>query len=274
MDLAYWGFSRWPFQCRKSADFPVVGASHEEALSRLFFLVDERRRSGLLSGTAGSGKTCLIRRAASYARRGGYWCLEMDATGLGSDQIAWQIADQLLGDCDANATPARCWSLIQQQFANQVLVGQPVVVVVDNMDLAENGGSQAIRRLMNLADLLGADLTVLITARGALPAKELRAEIELSVELTGWSHEETTRFIETSLRAAGGMTEIFSHAAISAVQDISQGNPRDVIQVCDLSLLAAMSDNRQQIDAEMVEAAAVEFAPRRFTADTEGQPAR
>jgi len=267
MDLAYWGFSRWPFQRQQAADSSIVGASHEEGLARLLFLVDEHRRCGLLSGATGTGKTCLFRRAASYARRQGKWCLEIDATGLDADELAWRMADQLLADCSSNMTPGRCWTLIQQQLANQALIGQPVVAVIDNLDHAERGSSLAIRRMMNLAESSGAELTVLIAARGQLPDSSLSAEIELSVELTGWSQEETSRFVTTSLRAAGTTIEIFSADAIIVVQEITQGNPKSVIQVCDLSLMAAMSDDRHHVDAQVVEAATAEFAPRRSTPD-------
>ncbi len=264
MDLAYWGFDRWPFARQRTMNQSRLGASHEEALARLLFLVDERRRCGLLTGGAGTGKSCLFRRVMSYAQRRGRFCLEIDATGVGATELAGRIAEQLLADCDPPATPARCWSLIQQQLANQALVGQPVVVLVDQMDLAEDGVAVTLRRLMNLAESSGTELTLLIAARSSFSTAELRDDIELSVELTGWSLDETSLFITDSLRTAGATSDIFSPESVSAVHEITRGIPGDVVRICDLSLLAAMNDGRNEIDAEIVEAAVAELDPRRM----------
>ena len=119
-----------------------------------------------------------------------------------------------------------------------------------------------LRRLMNLAESLGADLTVLIAARNSSSVADLRDDIELSVELTGWSLGETSQFIADSLLAAGSTSDIFSPRAIAEVHAITQGIPGDVVRICDLSLLAAMSEGRREIDAQIVEATAAELAPR------------
>ena len=264
MDLAYWGFGRWPFQRQRAVNHSGLGASHEEALARLLFLVDERRRCGLLTGAAGTGKSCLLRRVMSYAQRRGRFCLNIDATGVGATELAWRIAEQLLTDCEPDATPAHCWSLIQQQLANQTLVGQPVVGLVDHLHLAEAGATVSLRRLMTLAESSGAHLTLLIAARNSSSTAELRDDIELSVELTGWSLDETSRFITDSVHTAGATSEIFSPESISAVHEITRGIPGEVVRVCDLSLLAAMSDGRCEVDAEIVEAAIAELDPRRM----------
>ncbi len=264
MDLAYWGFGRWPFARQRTVNHASLGASHEEALARLLFLVDECRRCGLLTGAAGTGKSCLFRRVKSYAQRRGRFCLNIDATGVGATELAWRIAEQLLADCEPHAPPARCWSLIQQQLANQTLVGQPVVALVDQMDLAEDGVAVILRRLMNLAESSGTQLTLLVAARSSFSTAELRDEIELSVELTGWSLDETSLFVTDSLRTAGATSDIFSPESISAVHEITRGIPGDVVRVCDLSLLAAMNDGRTEIDAEIVEAAVAELDPRRM----------
>jgi general secretion pathway protein A len=268
MDLAYWGFRRWPFQRQRTVDQPGLGASHEEALARLLFLVDEHRRFGLLTGVAGTGKSCLLRRVKSYAERRGRVCLEVDATGVAAGELAGRIAEQFPVDCEPGATPARCWSLIQRELANQALVGRAVVAIVDHFDPAEPGGAAQLLRLMNLAESLGTELTLLVAARSPISNVDLRENfdlrdnVELSVELTGWSLAETGRFITETLRTAGAVSDIFAPDSVAAIHEITAGIPRDVVRVCDLSLLAAMSEGRLEIAAETVKAAAAELAPK------------
>src|SRR6476660_546984 len=133
MDLAHWGFDRWPFQHARATSFNSVGAAHDEALARLLFLIDERRRCGLLIGGTGTGKSCLFRQVRSYAERKGRCSLAIDATGMDAAELAWQLECQLLVD-DNHASPIRSWSQIQQSLSNHRLVGQPVVVLLDHFD--------------------------------------------------------------------------------------------------------------------------------------------
>ena len=271
MDLAYWGFSHWPFQRQHLAKTCSVGESQDEALARLLFLVEECRHCGLLTGASGTGKTCLLRLIASRARRTGRLCLEIDATGIDASEFAAQIAEQDSVNFDDSLTSAKCWSGIQQQLASHAVVNQPIVALIDNMDSAQPGSSQAIRRLMNLAEATGAKLTVLMTTQLPFPTSELRNDIDLSVELSGWSVDETARFIRHSINSAGVRSNLFSSDAVSALHELTRGIPRDVIRVCDLSLLAAMSHDRREVDAAIVIAATDELSDRRPSTESNWQ---
>lgn len=264
MESTYWGFSRKPFQCQDVVDDSCVGEIHEEALARLLFLIDGRHRYGLLTGAAGTGKTRLFRQIGSYARRQGRWCIEIDATGMGSDELTWQLADQMLTDCDASTPPSRCWMLIQKQLASRALVGQPVVTLVDNLDLFEANGFQVLQRLRNLADSVGADLTTLMSARSTGKSGAILDEVELTVELAGWSPPETTRFVADSLSAVGARSDVFSPDAIAVVQEVTQGVPAEVVRICEFSMLAAMVHDRHDVDAKIVKDVIAELLPQRL----------
>ena len=69
MDLAYWGFRRWPFERTFAPDRFFASPVHEEALARLLFLVEEFRRTGIVIGPAGTGKTYLLKQLQQRAER-------------------------------------------------------------------------------------------------------------------------------------------------------------------------------------------------------------
>ncbi len=261
MDLAFWGFRHWPFERSTSGHRPFVGAAHDEALARLLFLVEERRRCGLLSGAAGIGKSCLLRQVQSRAMRLGRLCLRVDATGLDGNELAWRVADGCQADCDAADSPTRLWSSLQTRFIGLAIVEQPLVMLIDHFDLVEFGCSQTLRRLMELADATGTELTVLIVARERFTAPLLLDAVELHVELSAWSEDETARFLWDSLRRAGSCEAIFTGDAIQAIHALTHGNPSKVVRLCDLALLAALSEDRRRVDSRIVEAAALELAP-------------
>ena len=262
MNLAYWGFHRWPFDHKGLANRLFLGAAHEEALARLLFLVEGRRRCGMLTGATGTGKSCLLREVRRQAERLGRLCIEVDATGMEGNELAAHIAEGAFGECDSIGTSSRSWSVLQRRFEAVAIVQQPIVVCVDHFDLVEFACSQTLRRLMHLADAADAELTVLIAARERFTAPLLLDAVELSVELTPWMRDETTRFISESLQRAGTQQTIFSEDALEAIHSLTNGVPAEVAWMCDMSLLAAMSENRRWVDVDVIEAAAAELAPR------------
>lgn len=263
MDLAFWGFRHWPFDRTVCGQRPFIGTAHEEAFARLLFLIEERRRCGMITGLAGTGKSCLLRQARSHAERLGRACVSVDATGLDGNELARQVATDSLADVGVSDSPARVWSALQARFASLAIVRQPLVITVDHFDLAELGCSHALRRLMRLADSMGADLTVLIAARERDTSPLQLDAVELHVELSAWSEDETARFLWDTLRRAGARDTIFTAEAIQAVQSLTRGNPGDVVRLCDMALLAAQIENRRQVSAPLIEAAATELFPHR-----------
>jgi general secretion pathway protein A len=261
MDLAYWGFFHWPFQ-RQQLDELHSGASHEEALARLAFLIDERRTCGLMTGIAGIGKSCLLRQVRAYAARQGRVCLEMDATGMDQDDFVWQLAHQMDANGESEVSTGRAWSRVQQKLACLALVGQPIVVLIDHLDQIPAGTIPMVRRLLNLAELKRADLTLLLAARTSGAVRELSDLLDLTVEVTPWTEAETSRFVRGALNSAGAVSAIFSTAAVAAIHEFSRGVPREVSRICDLSLLAAMNDGQKQVDEELVRAVIEELRPQ------------
>jgi general secretion pathway protein A len=55
------------------------------------------------------------------------------------------------------------------------------------------------------------------------------------------------------LSAAGARHEIFSADALTAVHELTGGNPRRINRLCDLVLLIGFAEERQRIRAEQVE---------------------
>jgi len=265
MDLAYWGFTRWPFQMRRNIDFSPHGAAQEEAFARLLFLIDERRHYGVLAGASGTGKSGLLRLVKTYAQRQGRLCLEIDATGMSVTEFAQSIANETLGGGEIDAEPIHCWSRIQRQLVGLALVNQPIAVLIDNFDLASEQLAASVRRLVNLSVQSRAELTVLMSVRSMSQTWDLHDELDLSVELSRWSADETSQFISDSLAAAGAHKAIFSPDAVSAVHALSAGNPGLIVRLCDLALLAAMNDDQRDVDVPVVEAAVTELSPSRFS---------
>ncbi|HKD38008.1 MAG TPA: hypothetical protein VKB78_14445, partial [Pirellulales bacterium] len=67
----HWGLTETPFRGGIDPKFFYESPTHEEALARLRFLVEERQRLGMLMGESGTGKSMLLEVVARQLRRGG-----------------------------------------------------------------------------------------------------------------------------------------------------------------------------------------------------------
>ena len=56
----YWGLRESPFRSGRARRRFYNSPTHDEALSRLHFLVEQHYRMGLLVGPSGSGKSLLL----------------------------------------------------------------------------------------------------------------------------------------------------------------------------------------------------------------------
>ncbi len=262
MDLAYWGFRHWPFERSYAMDRFFASSLHDEASARLMFLVEEYRRSGIVMGPAGTGKTFLLRRMQERANRLGRITVRCDATGMTGQELAGQIATGCRVPCDADATNARIWSGLNSRFAALAVVQQPIVVMIDHFDMVEFSCQQVVCRLHQLADSVGAKLTVVIATRHRTVPAALQDVIELRIEIAPWTLLECSRFIKTSVVQAGSSESLFADEAIDSLYNLSKGVPANLVTLCHLSLLAAMGQEETRVTQAIVEAVSSEVAPR------------
>src|SRR5262245_7911618 len=89
MQLEHWQLTESPFRTVPAADRYYPSASHEEAVARLEYLVDARRRLGVLLGESGVGKSFMLRVASDCLERKGYAVATVDVAGVGSRELLW-----------------------------------------------------------------------------------------------------------------------------------------------------------------------------------------
>src|SRR5260370_40516061 len=92
---AHWGLTEAPFRGAFDARFFYESPTHEEALARLQFLVEERQRLGLLLGETGTGKSMLLEVFARNLRRNGSQVANISLAGADLREFLWLIAAEL-----------------------------------------------------------------------------------------------------------------------------------------------------------------------------------
>ncbi|MGW8258331.1 MAG: hypothetical protein ACWGMZ_12665, partial [Thermoguttaceae bacterium] len=95
MYQSYWGLHENPFRANKALELLQQSPTHDEALARMQFLVENQRRLGLLTGPSGSGKSLVLEAFAESMRRGGLFAVKINLLGLNSSEMLWLLADGL-----------------------------------------------------------------------------------------------------------------------------------------------------------------------------------
>src|SRR5580704_10635030 len=106
---SHWGLRESPFHEGCDLQGFYQSPTHEEALARLHFLVEQRRRLGLLLGRAGSGKSLLLELLAAQLRRRGPIVARLNLLGLEADEMLHTLLGQLGHSSGHSASPYELW---------------------------------------------------------------------------------------------------------------------------------------------------------------------
>lgn len=258
MHLVHWQLDESPFHTVLDPNAYYPSVSHDEALARLEYLVDARRRLGVLLGPGGSGKSLMLRVAKARLERKGAAVVVVDAVGTGVRELLAQAACSL-GTAPPDGTDlAHLWRRLADHIAENRLQATSTVLMIDDADQAEAEVTQQLVRLARLDVSPGARWTIVLTAKPADAARwneTLRGLVDLRIDLEPWTKTDTIGYLQNSLVEAGRVDPVFDHDALAAIYELSGGVPRDVIRLADLALLAGAAAEAESIDAATVHAA-------------------
>lgn len=274
MDSTNWGLRYWPFERTYAADRYFSSSSHEEALARLLFLVEEPGRTGILQGGAGTGKTFLLKLLQQKAARLGRLTVRCDATGLEGTDLALQIALACHVPCGIDTTSGRIWSGLQARFAALAVVQQPLVIIIDHFDQVDVSCQQAVVRLRQIAESAGTKLTLLLATRSLTSLPVVQEIVDLRIELAPLSIEEIAQFLTTITTKCGAPDISFTDDALAAVHRLTGGVFTSIVTLCNLALLGALSEGDTTITRQFVEAASTEMPTQVLRPNQKSWPTR
>jgi general secretion pathway protein A len=258
MKLDHWQLAESPFRTMLDTERFYPSASHDEALARLEYLVDARRRLGVLLGTSGVGKSLVLRVAAERLGRKGSAVAVVDTVGVGTRDLLWQLAAALGAAPRDSSDMVHLWRLVADRVAENRLQQTSTVLLVDD---AGQAGPDVLTQLVRLARLDSAPdsrWTIVLAAEPPQAARwneSLRELVDLRIDLESWNEADTTGFVQTSLVEAGRVDPVFHDDALAAIFELSGGVPRRVLRLADLALVAGADAAVDRIDAALVHAA-------------------
>jgi len=138
--------------------------------------------------------------------------------------------------------------------------GKEIALVVDEAHLLEDSTLEELRLMTNADYDRQSPLTLILTGQPALRHRlkaphfeALRQRLRYRYCLEGLDQDETIRYIQLRLCAAGLSPDLFANEALLRVFQISEGVLRRINNLCSLVLLKAKSKKRTMIDTAFVQ---------------------
>jgi type II secretory pathway predicted ATPase ExeA len=258
MYRSYWNLRGDPFTGPLAPRRLLASTTHDEALARLTFLVEEGRRLGLLLGAAGSGKSSVLRKVAEDLRRSGQCVVRFSLAGADEQEFLWQTATGLGLAPDQYLPVFQLWRLVTDGLSELRYQQVQTVLCLDDAEQAAPEVLTMVARIANGGPATEKRISIILAAESSGVSRlgpRLLEMADLKVEVEPWDKSETTEYVRQALLEAGGNPDAFGEGALSRIFELTGGIPRRVNQLADLAMLAGAGQNAQQIDAELVDAA-------------------
>jgi general secretion pathway protein A len=264
---SHWGLQCKPFENNMNTGFYYPSDSHQAALLKLRYVVENFRQGAVLTGLPGLGKSLIVRTLfdklpVHLAPR-----IHMVFPQMPADQLLSYLANEISTGQPAIARPSLDESVrrIQLALRDTVQAGRHAIVVIDEAHLiADEQALETLRLLLNFESDGTNPLTLLFVGQPELlPVLNRHPDLEerLAVKclLRPMDLDGTVAYINYRLQEAGASKTIFSDGALETIHILSRGIPRQINRLCDLALLIGYAEEQVQIEAAAIEAVSQEL---------------
>lgn len=253
---ARYGLEFNPF-LKNSKEVLVETQEYKEVQFRLKYLLSAKD-FGILTGSAGKGKTTAVRNWAASLNPSLYKVAYSSLSTLTVMDFYRNVAAEL------GAVPAyrktENFRLIQDEIIRLTMEKRQTPVII--MDEANYIGTAILNDLKVLFnfEMDSRDRAVILLV--GLPQlnntlrlgihEPLRQRIVMNYNLDGLSKEEGRLYIQGKLRGAGCTQTVFEENAVEAILNAANGTPRMINKLCNASLLVGNSTNLNIVTADAV----------------------
>lgn len=262
---SYWQLATRPFEDAADQRFYYPSESHQGALLKLRYAIENRRSGALLAGAPGLGKTLLIRTLARQLPAQEFPFVSLLFPQLTPAELISYLTEELIGIQPIGTPTDRYLRRLRQYLTETAREGKHLVVVFEEAHLLrESTNLETIRLLMNFDHESVPAMTVLLVGQPSLLPSlrrlpELEERLDAKCLLHRFNIEETISYIQHRLSVAGASQPIFEESALEAIHHLSQGTPRRINRLADLALLLGYAEELPQITVRHIESLADEM---------------
>lgn len=260
----FYGLNTKPFTKTPDPKFLYFSRSHEEALARMHYAVEERDII-LLTGEVGCGKTTLTRALMDMLGEK-YRIINIINPRLTAAQFLRTVAKRM--DIDVNHNfKDDLLDAIYEKVYQEYEAGISCVIIIDEAQLIPGKDTFEEIRLLTNFQLDHTNLVSLILVgqpdlRRRLDHKTflpLKQRIGLFYHLGPISEDEISNYVEHRLMTSGRGNMLFTKEALSAIYRYSGGVPRIINSIATTALLDGFAKEVSVIDVMLIEDASREL---------------
>ena len=231
---ARYGLEFNPF-LKNSKEVLVETQEYKEVLFRLNYLLTTKG-FGLLTGSAGRGKTTAVRNWASGLNTSLYKVVYSSLSTLTVNDFYRNLAAELGAQPAFRKTDN--FKIIQDEINRLVLEKrQTPVIIIDEANYIGNAVLNDLKMLFNFE----------------MDSNEpFRQRIVMNYNLEGMTKAEGHPYVAAKLNGAGCTQTVFEDNALEAILNAANGTPRMINKLCNASLLVGNSSNLNIITADAV----------------------
>jgi len=243
----YFGFKENPFNLTPDPRYLFLSTHHKEALDHLIYGINERKGFIAITGGIGTGKTTICRALLSHLDDSIKSALIFNS--FISDTELLEIINEEFG-IDHNGgvgTKREYIDRLNQFLLHTFSLGGNAVLLIDEAQNLSHTVLEQIRMLSNLETDKEKLIQIVLVGQSELrellsssSLRQLNERIIVRYELRPLDREDVQGYVEHRLAVAGSKGNVrFTHVALKAIYESSQGNPRRINAICDRALLVA-----------------------------------
>ena len=263
MYTQYFGLDKAPFRITPDPAFFFSGGNRGAVLEALLYAVSRGEGIVKVVGEVGSGKTMLCRM---LERELPHDCdiVYLANPRLSPDEILHAIAVELELDVARDAAKLDVMRVLHGYLLEKHARNRRVVMFIEEAQGMALDTLEEIRMLSNLETTQDKLLQIVLFGQPELNDKlaaheirQLRERITYSFDLMPLNRTEIRDYLNTRIRTSGFRgNDLFSSAAIRALERRSRGLLRRINILADKALLAAFARGERQVRARHVRMAA------------------
>lgn len=263
---SYWQLDHKPFENNSESRFYYPAETHQGALLKLRYAIENRRAAALLVGPSGAGKTLVAQTLAKQLPDRCSPFVHLVFPQLPPEQLVHYLADELSATSQpGSVTLEQSLRRLETQLQENCKAGRHAVVVVDEAHLLRDTQSlETLRLLLNYEHAGRSCFTLLLIGQPSLLSTlarvpELEERLDAKCLLRKMTLDETVSYVHHRLNTAGAKHVIFDSDAIETIHHLAQGLPRRVNRMADLALVVGYAEELKQIGVEQIESVADEL---------------
>ncbi len=261
------GLKENPFHVSPDPRFLFSGQAYQTAIAELMFGVQTRRGLQVLTGEAGTGKTTLMRYFLQWLADRRFSSSYVFHTHLAPAELFEFVLRDFGVPISDSTRKTDLLATLQQWLLTRQALGDTPVLIIDEAQALSIRTLSELRLLLNLENLNGKLLQIVLAGQPELAEKlhrpelvALRQRMMVHCRLPLLTLEDTAEYINARLCGAGATDpQIFSPETVQTLYSFARGIPRVTNLLCERAMIGAYAEHQTLVSSAQVRKVAAEY---------------